>query len=621
MTVGSLLATNSQLTRGLACAALSPGLRRILLFDASQEALFSAADQLTAMLGATTGKEYRRVILGSAESEDGLWTTLGLEREGGAVRIITNPGRLSPPPDDPSPVLVLIPNLAGLNLSAARACVTLMGEGETATLQRHGLNLTWSPDMCWLARCARAEVGEVSPHLLDRFALRLSAQEETRPDRVAEILSWVNDETPARVRRQSIAPELAAELSTASNQTPAFPAAEVERVLTYFREGATGIRREVSLARLSVALAQLEGSQEVSASHINAAADLIGLRPDGAHSPAPAPAPIETPDLTDKTKEGSATKGAGVGLVPPTPGLSEEARADEVLKSESELTLDATPVGTAPYPEDTTPPAREAGSLQFPYSRYRPSGAAEGPAIGSQPARNLNDIAVVSTVIEAAKFQKFRPRRDPDGPFLITRSDLRSYRRVPTPEQMLTLLIDYTSLRGRLWQEAVWPHLRWAYVMRASVTVIQVGLARPLCDALRAEQVSARNLLSPRIREALDGRAGAATPLAHGLELASRTLRSALQHGRWRTRHARLVVISDARGNVPLAASRAGRLEGPVLRQGIDDALEAARPLRTLGGLDIYFLNPRPQQYPELPLMLAETLGAAVEDIAPEEPF
>jgi magnesium chelatase subunit D len=80
-------------------------------------------------------------------------------------------------------------------------------------------------------------------------------------------------------------------------------------------------------------------------------------------------------------------------------------------------------------------------------------------------------------------------------------------------------------------------------------------------------------------------------------------------------------VITDARGNVPLAASRAGHLERPVFRDGIDDALEAARALRTLNNLEIHFLNPQPQQYPELPAMLAEVLGANVEYIPRDESF
>ncbi len=624
MTVGSLPVTDFEHKLGLACAALSPGLRRILLFDTSQESFFGAASELAAMLEAAMGKTYRRIILGSAEGEDDLWTTLRLERDDGAVRILSKPGRLSPPPDDPRPILVLIPNLASLSLSASRACVTLMGEGETATLQRHGLDITWSPDMCWLARCTRAEVGEISLHLLDRFVLRLSAHNEPSLDRVAEILDWVNEKTPAGQQQvKIISPELAEELRSASGRTPAFPAAEVERVLAYFIQESAGMRRELSLARLSLALAQLEGAPDVSASHVNTAAKLIGLRLEDAQtSPLElAPAPLEPSEVSEKPKEGDTMKGGDVSVVPAPRIVSEDVLGDEVLKSDTELTFDTATSASVPYPEDITAPAREIDSLQFPPRRYRAYGAAEGPIIGTQPVWSLNDIAVVGTVVEAAKFQKVRPRREPDGPLLIARSDLRSYRRAPIPEQMLMILIDYTSLRGRLWQGAAWSHLRWAYVMRASVTVIQVGLAQPRGNDLRAELVSARNLLSPRIRQALNGRAGMATPLAHGLELASRTLRTALQHGRWRTQQARLVVISDARGNVPLASSRAGRLERPVFREGIDDAFEAARPLRTISNLDIYFLNPRPQQYPELPLMLAEVLGATVEDIPSEEPF
>ena len=621
MTVSPSPLIDDEFTRGLACAALSPGLRRILLFDISQEAFFRAADQLAEMLEKATKQTYRRVILGSAESEDDLWTTLEMGGKGKGERILLTPGRLIPPPDDPSPVLVLIPDLPSVSLNAARACVVLMGEGETATLQRHGLNMTWSPNMCWLARCARAEVGEISPHLLDRFVLRLSPPEAPSTDRVAEVMAWANEQVPEEPpQNMSLSPAITDSLRSADESLPSFSATEVELVLSYFNQQvAEGARRELALARLSRALAQLEGMREVKAFHVNAAAAMVGLQPAaGTLTPAPMPELPVTP-AAEKTSKEEASTGGGVAVAPIPRPLSEAS--ETVFKSDDEIILDPGPVASQPYPEDTTPPAREVDSLQFPPQRFRATGAAEGPVIGTQPARKVMDIAVVSTVIEASKFQKVRPRPKPPAPLSITRADLRSYRRAPTPEETLTLLIDSTSLAGCLWQSALWPHLRWAYVARASVKIVQVGCAKSRSDNLRAELVSARNLLSPRIREAFDGRGGTATPLAHGLDLAMRSLRTALQHGRSRTQQARLVVITDARGNVPLAASRAGQLVRPVFREGIDDALEAARALRTLNNLEIYFLDPQRQQYPELPAMLAEVLGAKVELIPIDESF
>ncbi len=144
-------------------------------------------------------------------------------------------------------------------------------------------------------------------------------------------------------------------------------------------------------------------------------------------------------------------------------------------------------------------------------------------------------------MMEAAKFQKVRrreispdpslqkKRRDPGSgldtenvvkrtaffekeglkKIFIHPADLRSHRRAPASEHLLALLIDYTSLRDCRWQEALMPHLRRAYIDRAAVQLIQVGAAdagKELC----ARRISARNLLAPRINEALNIAAGRA---------------------------------------------------------------------------------------------------------------
>lgn len=69
--------------------------------------------------------------------------------------------------------LIIIPNLATLSLAAARACIMLV-DANVVHLERHGQKVAWSPRYYWLAACHQEEVGSVSSHLLDRFALRLS---------------------------------------------------------------------------------------------------------------------------------------------------------------------------------------------------------------------------------------------------------------------------------------------------------------------------------------------------------------------------------------------------------------------------------------------------------------
>jgi magnesium chelatase subunit D len=164
------------------------------------------------------------------------------------------------------------------------------------------------------------------------------------------------------------------------------------------------------------------------------------------------------------------------------------------------------------------------------------------------------------------------------------------------------------------------PYLQWAYVERANVCLIQVGAADAQ-DELRAEKREADNILVPRIRNRLEVNWGRATPLAHGLDLALQTLRHRLQHGRSTVQKAVLVVVTDGRGNVPLAASRAGKVTPPVGRQGIEDAMAVAQQIAALKGVEAVVLNPQPKHYGDLPVELAQALGAKIAKIPTLQPW
>jgi magnesium chelatase subunit D len=267
-----------------------------------------------------------------------------------------------------------------------------------------------------------------------------------------------------------------------------------------------------------------------------------------------------------------------------------------------------------PYTEDNAAVQREADSLRLPPRRYQANGTRHGPAIGTQRATDLHDFASVATLLEAAKFQPIRHQNQPKlskHRLIVTGNDLRSYRRLPVPEQMLVMVLDYTSVRDLDWQTELLPYLRWAYVERTSLCLIRVGAADAPSE-LRAERILARNFLVPRLHTALEAAAGKATPLAHGLELALQTLRRALQHGRSTVERAKLVVMTDGRGNVPLEASRLNKIIWPVKRQGIEDALKIAKQIGIINNvkLEVIFLNPNPKQYTLLPWDFKEALGA-----------
>lgn len=621
------LAITDPLVRGLVCAALEPGLRQVLLFDAGFETLETAVPLFQAMLQTTTSTGVAVVTLPANALDDDLWGSLtpklssadagSAATEGLSVQ--WREGLLTRNRHATDLLLVVIPDLSRLSLVAARTCIMLL-DTPVAHLQRHGQDAVWQPQLCWLAACDRERVGRVSPHLLDRFALRLSAPAQKHRHTPADIHAWLT------AREQSL-PELdgtvvnrlpvtiITTLQKAVGQQPALSTAAVERVLAYLPIPANGMRRELALARLSQAQARLEMVGEARAEHVDEAAKLIGLAlPLPEEAPlAPTDPPLEPGNEPEPPHSDWHDELSSLDDNPRPQPLSDPGPPIDPGAPE---TLAPSPLPDSPYPEDTAPVERELFALRLPLRRYQLAVTTRGAVIGVQPADSLHDLALLPTVLEAALYKKIRQKeqKGENGRLQIYPTDLRGYRRSPAAEQMLLLLLDYTSLRDCEWQEALLPHLRWAYINRASVAIIQVGHA-DAADELRAQRVTGNSILTPRIGEALEARPGRATPLAHGLEMAYQMLQQAQEHGRALIQHTRFVVITDGRGNVPLAASHSGQVQMPVNREGIEDALQLAREFRKLKRVLPIVLDPQPAYHAELPAELAEALGAAYEEI------
>lgn len=621
------LSTTDPLVRGLACAALEPGLRRVLLFDASFETLETAVPLFQSMLQTTTDTAVTVVTLPANALDDDLWGSLTPKLSPADAESVTTSGLavewqeglLTRNRHAADLLLVVIPDLSRLSLAAARTCIMLL-DTPVADLQRHGQDDAWWPQLCWLAACDRERVGRVSPHLLDRFALRLTAPTNKLRHTPADIHAWL--ETVKRPLPQLDAADsyqlpaaITDALQKATSQEPTLTAAAVERILVYLETPAAGVRRELALARLSQAQARLGMVSNVQVEHVDAAAKLIGLAMPVPEAEPPAPPPVPDPHNDPD---------------PPQPGWQDEISsfADDPVPQPAQTdpgppvdpgapeTLAPSPLPDSPYPEDTAPIERELFALRMPLRRYKTAAIARGAVIGVQPADSLHDLALLPTVLEAALYKKIRQKeqKGENGRLHIHPTDLRCYRRSPAAEQMLLLLLDYTSLRDCEWQEALLPHLRWAYVNRASVAIIQVGHADSV-DELRAQRVTGNSILTPRIGEALEAQPGRATPLAHGLEMAYQMLQQAQEHGRALIQHTRFVIITDGRGNVPLAASHSGQVQMPVNREGIEDALQLAQELQKFKRVDIFVLDPQPQQHAELPGALANFLQGMIERI------
>ncbi|MEM9007066.1 MAG: hypothetical protein AAGE59_26500 [Cyanobacteria bacterium P01_F01_bin.86] len=651
------------LMKGLACAALSSGLRSLLIFDASSTTLQKMSGLLAQMIAVLTeGKalslqeseskvenQIVTVQLGAVETEEELWGSLSLSQEVNAQKVIWEPGLLASGRGRETRIVV-IPDLSRLSLAASRACVMLIG-ADVAHLERHGQHDRWQPKLYWLAGCDLTRIGTLSPHLLDRFALRLNEGESQNSEqRLAQLRAWMerleqepflSEKGPTTLNVLEVdAPRLSPEITSCLQQMKhshpdVLPRAR-ERVLDYLEktEGYSP-RRALALLRLARVHAQLERAAQVSQEDVDLAAAMIGL----SIKPNRAEKPISDPVKSDLEVDEAQSQPARSKLQPDvperemTPPLSPR---EPVFEPDTTKTLPSTslPIDKTinPYPEDGAIPEREAESLRLPSRRFKSTTLGRGAVIGVEPATTPQDLALVSTLLESAKYQKLRwnalkerkefpewlqqlllkQSKNGHNSLILQPTDLRRYRRAVIPEKMLVLVMDYTCLRDCQWQLALLPYLQWAYVERASLCLVQVG-AVSAAQELQAEKIVAQNVLVPRISNGLELGGGQATPLAHGLDLALQTLRHALQHGRSAVRQAALVVVSDGRGNVPLKASQLNQKpEKPVNRQGIEDALQVARQISTLQQVKVVVLNPQPKYYIDLPVKLAQALGAKI---------
>lgn len=641
----------------LLAAAITPGLRSILLYGADRLVLGAVADALEQVLSLATSRVVVRRYLGSSQQDDDLWIRPDLSSAEGRLSVTLRPGLLAGELNETCMPLLIIPDLAELSLAAARGGVALIG-ASVAHLERHGASVRWLPDACWLAACDRAAIGKVSPHLLDRFALRLDAESRLSAKERIEDVRRSALEKPAR--RHRLPRETTGRLIAAAALRPEIPAGTLDRVIS-IQASEVSPRREIALARLAVACARLEGSDApVEPRHVDQAALLLGL-PLSATTGEP-PSPRADPEETDASAatqpfnaaDGSPESPNSVGendhaalsdaiaakqpfnpadgsLVFPSGGAEDVpattgGTGQAVMVADDPETLaqaDLPEELTGPYPEDHAPRERDITALRDPLTRSQSATVPRGSIVGVQQARGLHDLALLNTILAAAIWAPYRRMRAADWPddgrLRLLPSDLRSYRRAPTPEQLLALVLDYTCLEGWDWTVPLLPFLRRAYVERAGIVLVRVG-AEDSRNEMRADRLATRNLLDPRLDVALAARPGRATPLAHGLFLALQALQHGLQHGEGNVRRARLVVVTDGRGNVPLELDHDLNVAGTVGRAGVESALEVAASIRAIAAIETVLVDPEPDIYPELVSELAQALGAEVVPGRSQEP-
>jgi magnesium chelatase subunit D len=596
----------------LSCLAAESRLGGVLLLDLDPDLLLPFADWLADHIAVGDGRGIRPPVhvIGPGASDETLWMRPSLSADGLTIL----PGALVERPSDPPPVIV-VPDLCRASVFTARAAISTLG-ADQASAERLSVSYRWRPRARWLAAADRTEARALSPHLLDRFPVRVAAADIAVPWS-ADLARLAEQPDDAALRRW-LPPLPAPARATA----PVLTRAAADRVIALVPPGPSR-RRDLAVGRVARAIAARDGAGEITAQHVDDAAVLLGLTPAAtAAFPRPPEMPEHDRPAGRKTAAGAVADGTALATAASSPDARVASPGPGTALELATVTLATADAAASRlsdwlYPEDHPDALAPHESLLD--AGHGPASARhrEGRPVGTQRASDLHDIAIVATVLEAAKFQRFRrrarggrPARRARGRLVIWPVDLRTHRRLPTPAAALVLVLDHSCWQGWDMDAAIASYLRRAYVENAAVSVVEFG-HRDAEPELRATSYRAGSLLDPRVTDSLNRQPGRASPLAHGLDLAVQELR---RHLRGTPRNsAVLLVATDARGNVPLASSLLDRMpRSQVAQSGVQDALASAGAVRGMSRVEAVVVTPGVDQYAGLPFDLAEAMDGAV---------
>lgn len=610
----------------LECVAAEPGVGPVLFVDLDPALL----PVFAAVLGTMIGKLEPELgaapvhVLGPWHDGEALWSRLTCRND----RIVAVPGPLAEEPGKPAPVLA-IPRLDSVGLTVSQALLTQIGPEDLRTGARR------TPRARWLAAADGADLATMSSHLLDRFAARIDGQ----PINAALLHNVVQASADQGSSAGSRSPSVTAVAQAliekiVASRRPLGPIARralwtPEAALAVLRalSSDAGRRRDLALAHSARALATRVGADTTGPDHVLAAARMLGLAES---------ASTEHGDLARRESASASATPSDHGT-PAAPEGAADQPADrrggwETVKvPDLPVELDVLPIWAPPmsrtadslFPEQGPESLPMLGSLREARRGTAYRTVLRGPVVGDKPLDSsaaLHDLALAATLVRGSMRRAQQRQGARDGEALgagafsdlsIRPTELRQRRRSPRTRAGLVLVLDHSCLAGWAWPAALAPHLQWAYQASASVTLIECGHhATP--NEFVAHRVRVRSLADPAVGRALSGLApGRATPLAHALDLAAVELRRWTRAGE--DVRVRLVVATDGRGNIPLAASSRGRSpSAPVHREGVEDGFRAAESIRPLirPQHGCHLIGPATDHHPELLVELALRLGA-----------